>query len=131
MDADHLKKQLLFFTDSKGFSIEKLSYNFISRDQMFQMNVEYLNHDTDTDILTFDYSVSESLIAEIFISLWAIRDSAKKYAQTIENELIRTVSHGLLHCLGYNDKSEAEKMMMRKLEDEFIELFHVKPLTDV
>jgi len=121
----------LFFTDSKGFSIEKLSYNFISRDQMFQMNVEYLNHDTDTDILAFDYSVSESLIAEIFISLWAIRDSAKKYAQTIENELIRTVSHGLLHCLGYNDKSEAEKMMMRKLEDEFIELFHVKPLTDV
>jgi rRNA maturation RNase YbeY len=90
------------------------------------MNQEYLNHDTHTDIITFDYSSQKTLSAEIFISMWAIRQSAKDENQTTENETLRVISHGVLHCMGLNDKKREEKAMMRKSENRFIELFHVK-----
>ena len=83
-------------------------------------NVNFLNHDNHTDILTFDYSEEKNLIAEVYISLSMMRENAKKYNQSIENECIRLISHGLFHCLGYKDKTPDEKVTMRELEEEFI-----------
>ncbi|MDA8877315.1 rRNA maturation RNase YbeY [Flavobacteriaceae bacterium] len=121
-----LESVLMDFVREYKYTIAKLSYNFVSKEELLKMNQEYLNHDTHTDIITFDYSSQKTLSAEIFISMWAIRQSAKDENQTIENETLRVISHGVLHCMGLNDKKREEKAMMRKSENRFIELFHVK-----
>lgn len=90
------------------------------------MNQKYLNHETHTDIISFDYSQDKSLRAEFFISMWAISVSAQEEGQTTENETLRVISHGVLHCIGLNDKTVEEKAEMRKQENHFIDLFHVK-----
>ena len=115
-----IAETIVFFADKSGFKIEKLEYNFVGLNAMRLMNVNFLNHDNHTDILTFDYSEEKNLIAEVYISLSMMRENAKKYNQSIENECIRLISHGLFHCLGYKDKTPDEKVTMRELEEEFI-----------
>ena len=90
------------------------------------MNKKYLNHKSYTDIITFDYTSDSKLEAEFFVSFWAINKSAIQYSQTVENETLRVIIHGALHCMGYNDDSKAEIDNMRKMEDKFISMFHVK-----
>ena len=109
-----------------GFIIDQLVYNFVSQEELFEMNQKYLNHTTHTDIISFNYSSKESLRAEFFISLWAVERSAEEEAQSVENECLRVIVHGILHCLGFNDASLQEKAKMRTLENNFIDMFHVK-----
>ena len=85
-----------------------------------------MNHDTHTDIISFDYSNKSILEAEFFISMWAVRLSAKEEEQSVVNETLRVISHGVLHCIGLDDKNDKQKAKMRKKEEEFIDLFHVK-----
>ena len=85
-----------------------------------------LNHKTHTDIITFNYSSDSKLEAEFFVSCWAINRSAKEHRQTAENETLRVIIHGVLHCMGYNDNSNQEIGIMRKMEDKFISMFHAK-----
>jgi metalloprotein, YbeY/UPF0054 family len=87
---------------------------------MQSLNNNFLNHKNDTDIITFDYSEGKTIIAEVFISIEMMRDNAQKYVQSVENECVRLISHGLFHCLGYKDKLSEEKEIMRKKEEEFI-----------
>ena len=115
-----LEETIVFFANKSGFKIEKLEYNFVDLNAMRSLNVDFLNHDNHTDILTFDYSEEKNLIAEVYISLSMMRENAKKYSQSVDNECIRLISHGLFHCLGYKDKTPSEKAVMRKMEEEFI-----------
>ena len=115
-----LDETIVFFANKSGFKIEKLEYNFVDLNAMRSLNVDFLNHDNHTDILTFDYSEEKNLIAEVYISLSTMKENAKKYNQSIENECIRLISHGLFHCLGYKDRTNNEKAAMRKMEEEFI-----------
>ena len=117
---DILKETITHFADKEGFKIKKLEYNFVDLKHMQSLNNSFLNHKNDTDIITFDYSEGKTIIAEVFISKEMMRDNAQKYAQSVENECIRLISHGLFHCLGYKDKSSEEKEIMRKKEEEFI-----------
>ena len=114
------------YVDSHNHCIDKLIYNFVSKEKMFELNKEFLNHDTNTDIITFDYSNNKTLRAEFFVSLWAISLSAEELSQSLENETIRVMIHGVLHCLGYTDASSSDKKQMRRLEDQFLNMFHVK-----
>ena len=109
-----------------GFIIDQLVYNFVSQEELFEMNQKYLNHTSHTDIISFNYSSKESLRAEFFISLWAVERSAEEESQSVENECLRVIVHGILHCLGFNDASLQEKAKMRTLENNFIDMFHVK-----
>ena len=109
-----------------GFIIDQLVYNFVSQEELLEMNQKYLNHTTHTDIISFNYSSKESLRAEFFISLWAVERSAEEESQSVENECLRVIVHGILHCLGFNDASLQEKAKMRTLENNFIYMFHVK-----
>ena len=111
---------------SYDYRIDKLTYNFVSKEKMLELNKEFLNHDTNTDIISFDYSNNKMLRAEFFISLWAIALSAEEFSQSIENETIRVMVHGVLHCLGYKDVSYSDKKQMRLLEDQFLNMFHEK-----
>ena len=117
---DVLKETITYFADKDGFKIKKLEYNFVDLKQMQSLNNNFLNHKNDTDIITFDYSEGKTIIAEVFISKEMMRDNAQKYVQSVENECVRLISHGLFHCLGYKDKSSEEKEIMRKKEEEFI-----------
>ena len=120
IDKDILKETINYFADKDGFKIKKLEYNFVDIKQMESLNNNFLNHKNDTDIITFDYSEGKTIIAEVFISTVMMIDNAQKYMQSVENECIRLISHGLFHCLGYKDKSFKEKEIMRKKEEEFI-----------
>ena len=120
IDKDVLKETINYFADKDGFRIKKLEYNFVDIKQMESLNNNFLNHKNDTDIITFDYSEGKTIIAEVFISTVMMVDNAQKYMQSVENECIRLISHGLFHCLGYEDKSSKEKEIMRKKEEEFI-----------
>ena len=128
IDKDILKETINYFADKDGFKIKKLEYNFVDIKQMESLNNNFLNHKNDTDIITFDYSEGKTIIAEVFISTVMMIDNAQKYMQSVENECIRLISHGLFHCLGYKDKSSEEKEIMRKKEEEFI--FAVSRETD-
>tara|TARA_B100000282_G_scaffold262874_1_gene212568 strand:+ start:697 stop:1125 length:429 start_codon:yes stop_codon:yes gene_type:complete len=120
IDKDILKETITCFADKDDFKIKKLEYNFVDLKQMQSLNNTFLNHKNDTDIITFDYSEGKTIIAEVFISKEMMRDNAQKYVQSVENECVRLISHGLFHCLGYKDKSSEEKEIMRKKEEEFI-----------
>ena len=131
ISQDVLNTSINSYADSYGYQIDQLTFNFVSEERQLSLNEQFLNHDTHTDIITFDYSKNKSLKAEFFISLWAVSLSAKEYSQSLENEILRVVIHGILHCLGYKDDSKRNKHKMRELEDKFIEMFHVKQKNNV
>ena len=112
--------------EQEGYTVEELEYNFVDTDTMLSLNQEYLNNDTDTDIITFDYTESMAIKAEAYISCDALKKNAKIHAQTVESECLRLLSHALLHCLGYNDKTNEQINLMRSKEEACINLFHVK-----
>ena len=98
---------------------------------MLALNIKYLNHSTHTDIISFDYSSKRILTAEFFVSTWAVSLSAEENSQSVVNETLRVLSHGVLHCMGFNDKSDTDKSIMRFEENKFINMFHVKPIYHV
>lgn len=109
----------------EGFAIAELSYIFCSDEYLHKMNLEYLAHDTYTDIITFDNSEEEGIIeGDIFISIERVRENAKQLKLAEEIELSRVISHGLFHLMGYKDKTKIQKLEMRKMEELAIELFN-------
>ncbi len=105
---------------------DAITYIFCDDEFLAEINLQYLNHDTYTDIITFDYSDDTSISGDIFISTERIVENALKFKVSFDNELKRVMVHGLLHLMGYNDKKEEERLMMRKKEEEKIKMFHVE-----
>lgn len=116
---------------SYDVNIKTLQYNFVSESELLKMNQDYLQHDTHTDIITFSYAPTPIVEAEIYISIERMRENAIINGETIENELLRLLSHGFLHSMGYNDASKEEKIIMSTEEDKCIKMFHVKQEKDV
>ena len=100
--------------------IQSLSYIFCTDKYLLGINQEYLNHDTLTDIITFDYSDQKHLEGEIYISIPRVRENAKTLKTTFDLELHRVMVHGVLHLLGYKDKSVRAKALMRKMEEKYL-----------
>lgn len=118
------KKWLKEIASLESFKISDLNYIFCSDEYLYNINVEYLNHKTLTDIITFDNSEEEELIeGDIFISIDRVRENAQKLDQSEEDELNRVLSHGLFHLMGYKDKSPEESKLMRSKEEFAINLF--------
>ena len=121
---NNFKAWLKKVVDKEGFKIRDLNYIFCSDNYLHKINVEYLQHDTFTDIITFDISEDESIIAgDIFISIDRVKENSKILKTVFEEELRRVIVHGLLHLCGYDDHSAEEKVKMRSLEDEYILIF--------
>jgi len=106
--------------------IDNFAVNFINKEQMLEMNQRYLNHDTHTDILTFDYGNQQFINAELFVSEHMCVLNAEENDQTTEDEMLRLISHGFLHTLGYSDKKQDQKILMTEQEDFCLSMFHVK-----
>ena len=105
----------------------EINYIFCDDKYLHKINLEYLNHDTLTDIISFDYTMGNELSGDIFVSIERVNDNAKDFNVVFEEELKRVLVHGILHYCGYKDKGEAEELLMRSKEDEKIALFHVEP----
>lgn len=95
----------------------EISFVFCTDEYLLKINREYLDHDTYTDIITFDYSTKELISGDILISIDRIKENAENFSKSFEEELHRVIIHGVLHLLGYKDKTKAEKEEMTKQED--------------
>lgn len=98
----------------------ELNYIFCSDDYLHKINVDFLNHDTLTDIISFDYSVGKELHGDIYISVERVEDNARDFDVSFEDELARVMIHGILHYCGYKDKSEDDVKTMRFKEDYYL-----------
>lgn len=119
-------------SENHNYIISSLTYVFMSDDELLEINQQSLNHDDYTDIITFDLSDQEGIIdGEIYISKDRILDNSVTYKTDFEEELTRVISHGLLHLMGYKDKTEADSKKMREAENKSIDvwkhMFHMKP----
>lgn len=112
-----LKSWILSTVKAKKKKCGDISYVFCSDEFLLKMNKEYLKHDTYTDIITFDYTEAGVVSGDIFISVERVRENAAKFSKTVDDELHRVIIHGILHLLGYKDKSKDAKEEMRKQED--------------
>ena len=118
------KRWLTKIATNAGFKIKELNYVFCSDEYLYQMNRDYLKHDTYTDIITFDNSENKDDIeGDIFVSIDRVRENAKTHAQEMETEMNRVLAHGLLHLMGYKDKTQEEAALMRLKEEESIKLY--------
>ena len=108
---------------SENFSYNSLNVIFCSDDYLHQINVDHLDHDYYTDIITFDNSEVENEVeGDLFISIDRVRDNASEHNVTFNEELHRVIIHGTLHLLGYNDKSDEDKIVMREKENAYLSL---------
>jgi rRNA maturation RNase YbeY len=96
----------------------EISYIFCDDQYLHKLNLEFLNHDTLTDIISFDNSLGNQINGDIFISIERVKENADTYKTNFEDELHRVIIHGVLHYCGFNDKNKAEATLMRKKEDE-------------
>jgi probable rRNA maturation factor len=109
--------------ESHDHELVNLTYVFCSDDYLHEINVEYLDHDTLTDIITFDNADEEGIVeGDIFVSIDRVRDNAKDLGTTFDDELHRVLIHGVLHLLGFKDKTEEQEALMRKQEDSSLSL---------
>jgi len=113
-----LKKSI----ESERKVLQELSFVFCSDDYLHQLNLEYLSHDTLTDIITFDYSEGQSIAGDIFISVDRVKENSQELNTEFQTELNRVMIHGVLHLCGYKDKSAEEQATMRAKEDFYLNL---------
>ena len=125
-----VKNWLKYVAEKEGFDIGELSYIFCSDSFLLNLNQEYLDHNTLTDIITFDYTKNNRISGDIFISIERVFENASKFSTSKDLEILRVAVHGCLHLMGYKDKSKTQKSQMREKENRYLSLwqkkFHVK-----
>jgi len=104
----------------EGFVEGDICYVFCDDNYLHKLNMEYLHHDTLTDIISFDYTLGKTVQGDIFISVERVSDNAKDFGVTFYNELCRVIIHGVLHYCGFKDKTDEERSIMRDKEDHYI-----------
>ena len=111
-------------SEGYGVDIQTINYVFCSDDYLLNINIEHLDHDYYTDIITFDMrdAKGQPIEADIFVSIDRIKDNAQKEGVTFLNELHRVIIHGFLHLVGYSDKTDEEKVEMRTQEEKCLSL---------
>ena len=105
---------------SEGFQVGEINYIFCDDSYLNKINQEFLNHDAFTDIISFDYTLGKEVGGDIFISIERVLENAEEFNEVFENELHRVMIHGILHFIGYKDKTKKDKTLMRTKEDEKI-----------
>lgn len=111
---------------SEKFNPGEINIIFCSDQYLLGLNKEYLKHNTYTDIITFDYSSGTKRSGDIFISIPRVKDNAGQFKVSFENELHRVIIHGILHLIGYMDKTASDKLIMRQKEEKYLSLRPLK-----
>lgn len=119
-DEDAISSWISNVISEEGCILEEISYIFCDDDYLHKINVEFLQHDDLTDIISFDYSIGKHIQGDIFISLERVVDNAKDFNVSFEEELHRVIVHGVLHYCGYKDKTDEDAKVMRKMENYYL-----------
>jgi len=125
-NEDKYTEWLKNIAKSEGVLMGELAYIFCNDERLIGINKEFLDHDDLTDIISFDYGDQNTISGDIFISKDRVWDNALKFNVSRDHEMLRVMAHGLLHLIGYNDKTNEHRKVMREKEDEKIEMFHVE-----
>ncbi|KJD36736.1 rRNA maturation factor [Tamlana sedimentorum] len=123
---EDVSKWILETITLENHKLEEVNYVFCDDEYLHKLNVEFLNHDTLTDIISFDYSVGKQVAGDIFISVERVADNAKDFNVSFDVELQRVIIHGILHYCGYKDKTDDDAKVMRSKEDSYLELYNQK-----
>lgn len=122
---ERTQKWISSVISDEGFKEGEINYIFSDDDYLHKINVEFLNHDTLTDIISFDYTVGKIVQGDIFISTERVTDNSKDFNTSFDDELHRVIVHGILHFCGYKDKSEEEARLMRSKEDNYLSMLNM------
>ena len=122
-NKDRISLWLLDVIKNEEKILNEISYNFCSDSELLKVDKEFLNHDTLTDIITFDYSDLSGLSGEVLISTVRVKENAQEFSQVFDVELRRVMVHGVLHLCGFKDKTDAEKRLMTEKEDFYLSRF--------
>lgn len=117
-----IKKWIKKSVIKEGYKLGELSFNFCSDEELLKINIEHLNHDFYTDIITFELNEDNVVIGDIYISIDRVKDNAKQQGTTFTNELMRVIIHGVMHLCGYKDKTKKDAALMREKEDYYLSL---------
>ena len=112
--SDWIKQVITFH----NCTLTEVNYIFMDDDQLHKLNVDFLDHDTLTDVISFDYSVGNNLHGDIYISVDRVADNANDFKVSFKQELHRVLIHGVLHYCGFKDKTDSDAKLMREKEDE-------------
>lgn len=123
-NEDTVKKWISDVVISYGSYVGKINYLFCSDSYVHQVNLKFLQHDTYTDIITFDYVEGTRISGDIIISVDRVRENSQSFSVPFQQELHRVIIHGVLHLLGFKDKTDADASVMRLKEDESLALFN-------
>ncbi len=113
---------------SEEKKLGEINYIFCDDEYLLQINQDFLNHDTYTDIISFGNGLGNIIAGDIFISLERVSENADHYDVSFVDELRRVIVHGVLHFCGYKDKTKEEEIIMRQKENEKLKMFHVEHL---
>lgn len=122
LNQANLQKWLVRLCSEENYSLGRLVYTLVSDEELHRINVEFLNHDTLTDIITFDYCTRNVVFGEIFVSIERVKENSEALGVDFYHELKRILAHGLLHLVGYADKMPLEKKLMTLKEDYYLSL---------
>ena len=120
ISTEDISNWLKDVTTKEGKEIGELVYVFCNDDYLIEKNIQFLKHDTLTDVITFDYCNDGIISGDILISTERVKENALKYEVDFLTELHRVMVHGLLHLLGYKDKSESDNELMREKENYYL-----------
>ena len=121
-----LKDFIIFLFKNENRELHSLNYIFCSDKDLLKMNIEYLQHDYFTDIITFDLSENEAISGEVYISIDRVKENAEELNLTFLEELHRVIFHGALHLCGYRDKTRKDQLLMRKKENEYLNHYFLR-----
>lgn len=122
-DRQRIKKWIVAVVSATHKKVGDIGYLFCEDRYLLEVNKQYLNHDTLTDIITFDYVEGDTIAGDILISVERVEENAVAFGVTFRRELLRVIIHGVLHLLGQGDKTPAEAAQMRSKEDEALQMW--------
>jgi len=121
IQQEKIQEWIKIIINNYSKEVGEITYIFTSDNYLLKINQQYLQHDYYTDIITFDYTEENVVSGDLFISLDTVLSNSKKYQTSFIKELHRVIIHGILHLLGFNDKTEEENTQMRRLENSALE----------
>jgi len=125
-NKEHVSDWVLRVVNSKGYNLGDIVYAFFNDEDLKSLNIRFLNHDYYTDVISFDETADQIVSGNIAISIDRVKENASQIGVDFEEELHRVMIHGVLHFIGFNDKTNAEKKVIREQEALALSMFHVK-----
>ena len=125
VDSDKIRIWIKDIIKKEKKTLGDITYIFCDDDYLLERNKEFLDHNTLTDIITFNYCIDNNISSDIMISIDRVKENSITFENSFNEELKRVMIHGILHLIGYNDKSDKEKELMREKENFYLNMFYI------